>query len=90
MLPILIAQLLAKQIQGHFCEFPLYTAVNVGKLLLNDLPDSFANDYKAFFEMDVDGKFTYSNRYGFKTFGYTEDDLNKGVNALKLFIPANF
>jgi PAS domain S-box-containing protein len=48
--------------------------------LANLLPQSV-------FEMDVDGKFTYSNRYGFKTFGYTENDLKKGVNALELFIP---
>jgi PAS domain S-box-containing protein len=39
------------------------------------------------FELDREGSFTYSNRCGFKTFGYTQDDLDKGVNAVQLYIP---
>ena len=39
------------------------------------------------FELDLKGNFTYSNRCGFETFGYTRDDLEKGVNALQLYIP---
>lgn len=39
------------------------------------------------FEMDVSGNFIYSNPCGFETFGYTKEDLEKGVNALQLFIP---
>jgi PAS domain S-box-containing protein len=39
------------------------------------------------FELDLEGSFTYSNRCGFKTFGYTRDDLEKGVNAVQLYIP---
>ena len=39
------------------------------------------------FELDREGSFTYSNRRGFKTFGYTQDDLEKGVNAVQLYIP---
>ena len=39
------------------------------------------------FEMDVDGNLTYSNRSGFETFGYAQKDLEKGVNALELYMP---
>jgi PAS domain S-box-containing protein len=39
------------------------------------------------FELDLQGNFTYSNRCGFETFGYTREDLEKGVNALHLYIP---
>ena len=39
------------------------------------------------FELDLKGNFTYSNRCGFETFGYTREDLEKGVNALELYIP---
>jgi PAS domain S-box-containing protein len=39
------------------------------------------------FELDLKGNFTYSNRCGFETFGYTREDLEKGVNALALYIP---
>ena len=39
------------------------------------------------FELDVAGNFTYSNRCGFEMFGYTREDLEKGINALQLFIP---
>ncbi len=39
------------------------------------------------FEIDLEGNFTYSNRCGFEVFGYNQNDLEKGVNALELFIP---
>jgi len=39
------------------------------------------------FELDVNGNFTYTNRCGFEIFGYTSEDLRKGVNALQLFAP---
>jgi PAS domain S-box-containing protein len=39
------------------------------------------------FELDLKGNFTYCNRCGFETFGYTREDLKKGVNALQLYIP---
>jgi len=37
------------------------------------------------FELDVYGKFTYTNRCGLETFGYTREDLHGGVKALQLF-----
>jgi PAS domain S-box-containing protein len=39
------------------------------------------------FELDINSDFIYGNRCGLETFGYTLDDLEKGVNALQLFIP---
>jgi PAS domain S-box-containing protein len=39
------------------------------------------------FEIDMDGLFTYSNRMGLETFGYTPEDLEEGVHALRLFHP---
>lgn len=39
------------------------------------------------FETDQKGTVTYSNRAGLTAFGYTEDDLDKGINALRLFAP---
>jgi len=38
------------------------------------------------FELDVEGNFTYGNRRAFETFGYTQEELTKGINALRLFI----
>ncbi len=38
------------------------------------------------FELDLDGNFTYSNRRGFETFGYCNEDLANGVNVVELFI----
>ncbi len=37
------------------------------------------------FEIDVEALLTYANRSGFETFGYTPEDLEKGVHALQLF-----
>jgi PAS domain S-box-containing protein len=39
------------------------------------------------FELDLKGNLTFTNRAGVKSFGYTQEDLNKGLNVLKLFIP---
>lgn len=38
------------------------------------------------FEFDVDGNFTFVNRQGLKLFGYTQSDLDKGINV-KDFLP---
>lgn len=42
---------------------------------------------QSIFELDMKGNFTYSNRNGFESTGYTREDMEKGVNALQLFIP---
>lgn len=39
------------------------------------------------FEMDMEGFFIYANPSGFETFGYTPEDLEKGVHALELYHP---
>lgn len=39
------------------------------------------------FEVDLEGNVTYSNLCGFETFGYTHKDIERGINALQLFIP---
>jgi PAS domain S-box-containing protein len=42
---------------------------------------------QAVFEIDVKGNFTYVNRCGFESSGYTQKDVDKGFNAIQLFIP---
>ena len=39
------------------------------------------------FELDIEGNFIFTNRYGFESTGYTQEDIEKGINALQLFIP---
>jgi len=39
------------------------------------------------FELDIEGNYTYANRHGFDSFGYTQEDIDKGLNVLQLFIP---
>ncbi len=38
------------------------------------------------FEIDLEGRFTFANRAGFELTGYTQEDLDNGLNALDLFI----
>ena len=38
-------------------------------------------------EIDLAGNFTFKNRHGFETYGYTQEDIDKGLNVLQLFIP---
>jgi PAS domain S-box-containing protein len=39
------------------------------------------------FEVDLNINFTYTNRYGLESTGYSQEDVDKGLNALELFIP---
>ncbi|ABL65850.1 PAS domain S-box protein [Chlorobium phaeobacteroides] len=39
------------------------------------------------FELDMKGNIIYTNSLGFQAFGYTKDDLEKGVSSLALFVP---
>lgn len=39
------------------------------------------------FELDLDGRVIYTNRYGLEFSGYTPDDLDSGILAENLFIP---
>jgi PAS domain S-box-containing protein len=39
------------------------------------------------FEIDEKGSFTFANRYGFESSGYSQEDIDNGLNALELFIP---
>ncbi len=38
-------------------------------------------------EIDLAGNFTFKNLHGFESYGYTQKDIDKGLNALQLFIP---
>jgi PAS domain S-box-containing protein len=39
------------------------------------------------FEIDLEGRFIYANRYGLEFHGYTWDEITKEVNAIDLFVP---
>ncbi|MHA2096249.1 MAG: PAS domain-containing sensor histidine kinase [Candidatus Hodarchaeales archaeon] len=39
------------------------------------------------FEIDFTGKITYANPKGLETFGYTQEELKRGLNVSELFIP---
>ena len=39
------------------------------------------------YECDLTGRITFANRAGFERFGYTNRDLERGVNALQLLVP---
>jgi len=41
------------------------------------------------YEMDLHGNFKFTNNYGIQCFGYTHEDINKGVNFLQLFVPGD-
>lgn len=41
------------------------------------------------FEMDLQGKLTFVNKSAFDYFGYTQEDFEKGLNALDMIIPGD-
>jgi len=48
--------------------------------LLDSLPQTV-------FEFDEKGNFTFANHRGFESFGYTQEDIEKGLNVLQMIIP---
>ena len=42
---------------------------------------------EAVYELDLDGKFTFANRRALELSGYSQEDLDRGLNALQVFIP---
>jgi len=50
------------------------------KELANSLP-------QIIFETDLEGRLTFANRNAFRLFGYTQKDLNKGLNVIQTMIP---
>ena len=42
---------------------------------------------QSIFEIDLEGYFTYANRYGLESTGYTLEDIQKRTPAIELFIP---
>jgi len=42
---------------------------------------------QAVFEIDLEGKFTYINRFGFDSTGYSQSDVDKGLEVLDIFVP---
>jgi len=39
------------------------------------------------YEMDLDGRFTFINRYGLESFGYSAEDLAAGISAFDFLVP---
>jgi PAS domain S-box-containing protein len=39
------------------------------------------------FELDLQGNFIFANHHGFESFGYTQEDIDRGLNAIELFVP---
>jgi len=39
------------------------------------------------YEADLDGRLTYANRAAFEMFGYTEEDLDRGMHYLQVIVP---
>jgi PAS domain S-box-containing protein len=44
---------------------------------------------EAVYEIDVDGNFTFANQRAFQLSGYSQEDLEGGLNALQMFIPGD-
>jgi PAS domain S-box-containing protein len=42
---------------------------------------------EAVYEIDLDGNFTFANQRAFQLSGYSQEDLEGGLNALQMFIP---
>ena len=39
------------------------------------------------FETDLNGNITFVNRIGYQIFGYTPEELDKGINMIQILVP---
>jgi len=60
------------------------TELAASQMRFHDLADLLP---QTIFEMDIHGMISFTNRMGFETFGYTKEDLQKGVPCILLFAP---
>ncbi len=75
-----IAELEESEAEHKRAEETLQKSEKAFKELTDLLPQTV-------FEIDLEGNFLYANRYGLESYGYTQEDLDKGLNALQMFIP---
>jgi PAS domain S-box-containing protein len=75
-----VADLEALEIERKRAEQALRESEKKYRELVNSLP-------QIVFEMDADGLITFANRKAFDLLGYTQDDIDKGLNALEMIIP---
>jgi PAS domain S-box-containing protein len=59
-------------------------AVREGEERFRDLAELLP---QIIYEMDLEGRLTFVNRNAFEVFGYTQDDLQAGVNNLDMLVP---
>lgn len=62
----------------------LKKALNKSEKRFRDLVDLLP---EAVYEIDVEGNFTFANQRAFQLSGYSQEDLEGGLNALQMFIP---
>jgi len=41
------------------------------------------------FEAGPDGNFTYANRHAYDVFGYAPEDLDRGLNLMRMIVPGD-
>ena len=74
---------IATQIGNSIARLKAVEAFRASEKRFRELADLLP---QTVFEIDEKGNFTFVNTHGFESTGYTQEDINNGVNVLKLFI----
>ena len=75
-----VAELKALEVERKRTQQALRESEKKYRELVNSLP-------QIVFEMDANGLITFANLKAFDLLGYTQDDIDKGLNALEMIIP---
>jgi PAS domain S-box-containing protein len=78
---------------GEKYSLSIFRDISARKKALCDSEDRFKNLAKllpqAVFEMDGNGRLTFVNEHGLKSFGYTAADIKRGVNVAQMITPSD-
>jgi PAS domain S-box-containing protein/putative nucleotidyltransferase with HDIG domain len=75
---------IAAQIGSAIARLKSKKAFRMSRARFRDLVDLLP---QAVFEIDNEGNFSFLNTAGLKSFGYAQEDIDKGLSALQLAIP---
>ncbi|MCK4738726.1 MAG: response regulator [Deltaproteobacteria bacterium] len=84
LLPLVLKGVVSKH-EGQLGRDKAESALRASERRFREMADLLP---QTVFELDTRGNFTFSNRHGFESVGYSEEELERGLSVLDVFVPS--